>query len=642
MSHSGHSIDNPLDSGSSSPTENMNTASPSQKSPNISRSMARSDLPQCPNCQDSLVGNNAHTQTNSTVVTDHATGTSYCTSCGSVVQENQITADLSFQEAGAGQGGSGGARMIGRFLGADRTSVSTATSYSALHSNRNFGSSTRSEASVVGSENSGSSSTSSNFGPGRLASTTGRPVRTPSIAREQTISAAKRRLHELAQALGGLSDYHVDRATQCYKLALMNNFTKGRRLHNVLAACLYVICRQEKTMHMLLDFSDVLSVNLYSLGSTFLHLTRTLHIRLPLTDPSIYLPRFTLSLFSAEELGKLPANLPHKITTTALHLLRMFSKEWLSTGRRPGGICGACLVLAFRSWGIKRDISEVCRVVRVAGCTVGRRLVEFGNCESSDVSIKNVRQIDPVELDKEEEFLVDGIQTGDNKSKSFPPSFYKMVLKQKVEQKQAQKRERMVEMVKKVLGDLEHEGGLSPRVQYPNSPRSPQITSAENVFSQDQEDLESEINDLLAIASKNSQKDSDERSDTSSPSTTNTETISLSYSSDAEDPDEILPSNYPEHLDPDLQSCLLSSAESEIKSKIWQENNKDWEEEIERKRAREARNTTVKRKRTKRSTRDSTPLDTAKRAIESKASAAISKKINYAALEELLATGESG
>ena len=33
-------------------------------------------------------------------------------------------------------------------------------------------------------------------------------------------------------------------------------------------ACLYVMCRREKSAHMLIDFSDVLQVNVYALGAT--------------------------------------------------------------------------------------------------------------------------------------------------------------------------------------------------------------------------------------------------------------------------------------------------------------------------------------------------------------------------------------
>jgi len=44
-------------------------------------------------------------------------------------------------------------------------------------------------------------------------------------------------------------------------LALNNNFTKGRRTEVVAAVCLYVVCRQEKSSQMLIDFSDLLQVS---------------------------------------------------------------------------------------------------------------------------------------------------------------------------------------------------------------------------------------------------------------------------------------------------------------------------------------------------------------------------------------------
>lgn len=81
-----------------------------------------------------------------------------------------------------------------------------------------------------------------------------------SQSREETISngniirsfngVARKRFQDVATALKGLSEYHVDRAVQCYKLALMHNFTQGRKQGHVVAACLYIVCRQEKTTRM--------------------------------------------------------------------------------------------------------------------------------------------------------------------------------------------------------------------------------------------------------------------------------------------------------------------------------------------------------------------------------------------------------
>ena len=46
------------------------------------------------------------------------------------------------------------------------------------------------------------------------------------------------------------------------------------------------------------DFSEVLKINVFVLGKTFIQLTRALNITLPLLDPAFYIYRF------AHKLGK--------------------------------------------------------------------------------------------------------------------------------------------------------------------------------------------------------------------------------------------------------------------------------------------------------------------------------------------------
>lgn len=43
-------------------------------------------------------------------------------------------------------------------------------------------------------------------------------------------------------------------------LAVQNNFVQGRKTQHVVAACLYIVCRRDRTPHLLIDFSDVLQV----------------------------------------------------------------------------------------------------------------------------------------------------------------------------------------------------------------------------------------------------------------------------------------------------------------------------------------------------------------------------------------------
>ena len=53
----------------------------------------------------------------------------------------------------------------------------------------------------------------------------------------------------------------ADSALRFYTLALNNNFTRGRRVLYVVAACVYIVCRLEKKEQMLIDFSDLMQAS---------------------------------------------------------------------------------------------------------------------------------------------------------------------------------------------------------------------------------------------------------------------------------------------------------------------------------------------------------------------------------------------
>lgn len=64
----------------------------------------------------------------------------------------------------------------------------------------------------------------------------------------------------------------IEAGQRYFKLAYEKNFIQGRNTSQVSAVCLYIACRKEKTPHLLIDFSDVLKVNVYRLGSIYLDL----------------------------------------------------------------------------------------------------------------------------------------------------------------------------------------------------------------------------------------------------------------------------------------------------------------------------------------------------------------------------------
>ena len=131
---------------------------------------------------------------------------------------------------------------------------------------------------------------------------------------------------------------------------------------------------------MLIDFADILQTNVYVLGGVFLQLCRLLRLEQhPLMqkpiDPSLFIHRFADKL----NLGRRM----HTVANTALRLVASMKRDWMQTGRRPNGICGAALWVAAQIHGFSPSKRDVVAVVHVGESTLKKRLSEFENTPSA-------------------------------------------------------------------------------------------------------------------------------------------------------------------------------------------------------------------------------------------------------------------
>ena len=155
-------------------------------------------------------------------------------------------------------------------------------------------------------------------------------------------------------------------ALRYFKLALELKFNQGRRSQYVIASCLYLVCRLQKTSHMLIDFSDKLKINLFTLGNTYLKLRKALNIeKLPIIEPEIYIRRFARELKFEDE--------TEKVAKDASRLVQRMDRDWMSSGRRPAGLCGAALFIASRMNNFRRSVREIVYHVKVSDATVKKR-----------------------------------------------------------------------------------------------------------------------------------------------------------------------------------------------------------------------------------------------------------------------------
>lgn len=208
-------------------------------------------------------------------------------------------------------------------------------------------------------------------------------------SRETTLANGRRKIQEVASRLR-LRGNFVDAAHRLFTIAVEKNFVQGRRTIHVVAACLYIACRQEQTQHMLIDFSDALQVNVYTLGTCFLKFRRLLGLELKILDPALYVYRFAAHLDLSDKASV--------VSMTALRLVGCMKRDWIVAGRRPAGICAAALLIAARAHGFSRHPQDVTRILRVCGLTVSTRVKEFEQTRSANLTLK---ELETVELKSE-------------------------------------------------------------------------------------------------------------------------------------------------------------------------------------------------------------------------------------------------
>ncbi|KAJ1902591.1 transcription factor TFIIIB subunit brf1 [Coemansia sp. IMI 209127] len=479
---------------------------------------------------------------------DASQGMSYCTSCGEVCEENTIVSEVTFGEAA-----SGAAIVQGSFVRAGQTRANMS-------------------------------------GPGRHGS--------GQESRETTLLNSRRRIQRLATALS-LSEHYIDSAQRYFTLALNQNFTRGRRSLYVSAACLYIVCRIEKNSQMLIDFSDILQVSVFKLGATFARLVNALNIQLPIVDPSLYISRFASMLEFGDK--------TQQVCMDAIRLVQRMDRDWIRTGRRPAGICGACLLISARMHNFRRTQREIIRVVKIADTTLRRRLEEFRNTPSGNLSVADFRGL----------WLE---QSAD------PPAFTNGRIKARkamLTQQQAHDDKTRLHNMRSVSGNAQdalrrHVDELEAEISGAVSETAEGID--EHAFNEVVEQaFQEEINTYLHRESL--------RFISGSLATQN-------FDSDV--------SKWSDLDDDEVQNIMLNEEEVRAKSEIWDRENKEYVEEQERKR--QAREQEVSSRKRRRSTKKrvvvagATPLESTQNML---ATRRLSKKINYDVLGKLLINDEA-
>ncbi|KAI9821389.1 MAG: transcription factor TFIIIB subunit brf1 [Thelocarpon impressellum] len=483
-----------------------------------------------------------------------------CTSCGTVVSDSNIVSEVQF-----GETSSGAAVVQGSYVGADQSHA------------RSMGTAFKRAGGVE--------------------------------SREIAEANGKRTINQIAAALQ-ITQPLADRAFQIYKLAVFYNFVQGRRIRNVAAVALYMTCRKEKNNSMMLiDFSDVLNVNVFKLGKTF-------------KDFSVKCSIEGFEQVAAENLvHRLAARLEfgrktEKVAIDAIRLVQRMEKDWMTTGRRPSGICGACLILAARMNNFRRTVREVVYVVKVTDTTINKRLEEFKVTPSSNLTVEEFRTIDLTRGHDPPAFYQqrqgkskkrkrsaqedDQVDLTTSRATSAVPTTEGGGSQDRASQQPAVRRDKdgfaipeipidptLLAASATALSELtshpEAEGQEPPTKRQRGRPRKdgsvapppPSITTPADLAIE--EALETEISQLLNDPS------TQEHAEAYSNALTSARALSAANRPDAQIPDSSTISQAEFADDPEVANCVLTPEEQAVKERIWVHENREYLREQQRK-----------------------------------------------------------
>lgn len=254
----------------------------------------------------------------------------------------------------------------------------------------------------------------------------------------------------------------IEPAIGLFRLALNHNFVQGRSISTVAAVALYLQCRRNKGTNevMLIDIAECINVNVFVLGKMYTKLIQKLYgtsnqkaaftDKIDTINPENLIRRFANGLdFPGRDVR-------NQVVTDAIRLVQRMDRDWMATGRRPAGICGAALILAARMNNFRRTVREVVLVVKVTEITINKRLEEFSYTDSSNLTVEQFRGIT---LEKDCD----------------PPAFYKARQEQKP--KRGRKRKGAPETAAEIEEDEQDDGEDVAEAASQQAQKRPRIDS---------------------------------------------------------------------------------------------------------------------------------------------------------------------
>jgi transcription initiation factor TFIIB len=182
---------------------------------------------------------------------------------------------------------------------------------------------------------------------------------------ERNLQIALSEMQRLVSILQ-LSKTIEEEAARIYTHAAQQGIVKGRSTETIVAAVIYIACRNYEIPKTLDDIEAATGIDKKDIGRNYRYVVREMGLRVTQSDPVNYIGRYVSNL-----------DLSQKTHTTAIQLLEKAQKMEITSGKNPLGLAAAAIYAATKLNEERRTQSEIASAVGITEVTLRNRYKDF-------------------------------------------------------------------------------------------------------------------------------------------------------------------------------------------------------------------------------------------------------------------------
>lgn len=194
-----------------------------------------------------------------------------------------------------------------------------------------------------------------------LRDANGKPV----YRNRRTVNSGDRALIQAFREIGQMADrlnlpkMLVDRANTLFKQVNESKTLKGRSNDAIVAACMYISCRQEAVPRTFKEICAVSKISKKDIGRVFKLILKNTETNVDLITSGDFMSRFCANL-----------GLPTSVQKAATHIARKAAEMDLVPGRSPISVAAAAIYMASQASVDKKTPKEIGDIAGVAEVTI--------------------------------------------------------------------------------------------------------------------------------------------------------------------------------------------------------------------------------------------------------------------------------